>query len=178
MAQRDGTSEWKPAPHLKDRHLDPSHYEKMTIASALAVINHSTGSAIRTLEKEGQMSSAAITTAWFLGTVFKWFRLLPSRQMNLAMSEIDAGKRDDAVEFLAEVLDLFKRLTIQGSGKKPAYKPVQAGAHITTTVALPIQDLYLKENGFRYLYLSRLSQHALENLFSVIGQKIPVLQPV
>ncbi|KAG0444006.1 hypothetical protein HPB47_014295 [Ixodes persulcatus] len=76
-----------------------------------------------------------------------------------------------------EVLDIFKRLTIQGSGKKPAYKPVQACAHITTTVALPIQDLYLKENGFRYLYLSRLSQHALENLFSDIGQENPVLQP-
>lgn len=101
VAQGDGTSEWKLAPHLKDRHLDPSHYEKMTVALALAVINHSTGLAIRTLEKGGQMSSAAITTAWLLETVFKWFRLLSSCKMSLAMSEIDAGKHDDAMEFLA-----------------------------------------------------------------------------
>ncbi|KAG0424605.1 hypothetical protein HPB47_028161 [Ixodes persulcatus] len=112
VAQRDGTSELKLAPRLKERHLDPSHYKNMSVASALAVKNHSTRSAIRALVK-GQMSSVTITTAWFLETVFKWLRLLSSRKMSPAMSEINV------------VLDLFKRLTIQGPGKKPLWKPVQ-----------------------------------------------------
>lgn len=90
--------------------------------------------------------------------------------MSLVMSEIDAGKLDDAVEFLAEVLDVFKRLTIQRLGKKPARKPVQTGVLITTA-ALYIQDLYFKENGFRNLKLSRFFQNALENLFSAVRQK-------
>lgn len=65
VAQNDATGRLKLAAHLKQRHLDPSHYEKMSVALALAV----TGSAIRTLEKEPMMSLYAITTAWFLETV-------------------------------------------------------------------------------------------------------------
>ncbi|KAM7298829.1 hypothetical protein ISCGN_019397 [Ixodes scapularis] len=97
--------------------------------------------------------------------------------MSLVMSEIDAGKHDDAVEFLSEALDLFKRLTIQGSGKKPARKPVQTDVLITTA-ALSIQDLYFKENGFRYLHFSRFSQNAPENLFNIVRQKNTVPRPV
>lgn len=178
VAQRDGTSDLKLAPHLKEKHLDPSHYEKMSVGSALAVINHSTGSAIRALVREGKMPPAATTTAWFLETVFRWFRLMTSRKMSLAMSEMDPEKHADAVDFLADVLDLFKALTIGKPGAKPAWKPVQTGVLITTTAALALQNLYISENGFRYLYLSRLTQDALENLFSVIRTKNPIPRPL
>ncbi|KAM7306584.1 uncharacterized protein ISCGN_010287 [Ixodes scapularis] len=171
VAQRDGTSAVKLAPHLKDKHLDPSHYEKMSVSSALAVLNHSTGSAIRVLVKGGKMSPAAVTTAWFLETVYKWFRLMTSRTKSLAMSELNSRKHDDAVEFLSEVLDLFKKMTIHLPGQSPSWKPVQTGVVISTTAALSLQNLYLTQNNFKYLFLSRLTQDALENLFSVIRQK-------
>ncbi|KAG0416190.1 hypothetical protein HPB47_006631, partial [Ixodes persulcatus] len=54
---RDGTSELKLAPRLKERHLDPSHYKNMSVAWALAVKTHRTRSAIRALVKKGKMSS-------------------------------------------------------------------------------------------------------------------------
>ncbi|KAM7287684.1 uncharacterized protein ISCGN_031375 [Ixodes scapularis] len=178
VAQRDGTSALKLAPHLKDKHLDPNHYEKMSVSSALAVLNHSTGSAIRVLVKEGKMSPAAVTTAWFLETVYKWFRLMTSRTKSLAMSELNSRKHDDAVEFLSEVLDLFKKMTIHLPGKSPSWKPVQTGVVISTTAALSLQNLYLTQNNFKYLFLSRLTQDALENLFSVIRQKNATPRPL
>lgn len=178
VAQRDGTSALKLAPHLKDKHLDPNHYEKMSVSSALAVLNHSTGSAIRVLVKEGKMSPAAVTTAWFLETVYKWFRLMTSRTKSLAMSELNSRKHDDAVEFLSEVLDLFKKMTIHLPGKSPSWKPVQTGVVISTTAALSLQNLYLTQYNFKYLFLSRLTQDALENLFSVIRQKNATPRPL
>ncbi|KAG0443154.1 hypothetical protein HPB47_015235 [Ixodes persulcatus] len=134
---KGGTSALKLAPHLKDKHLDPNHYEKMSVSSALAVLNHSTGSAIRVLVKQGKMSLAAIATAWFLETVF-----------NLAMSELNSQKHDDAIEFLSEVLDLFKKMAIHLPGKNPSWKPVQTGVVILTTAALSLQNLYLTQNNF------------------------------
>ncbi|KAM7293588.1 uncharacterized protein ISCGN_023199 [Ixodes scapularis] len=172
VAQRDGTSALKLAPHLKDKHLDLNHYEKMSVSSALAVLNHSTGSAIRVLVKQGKMSPAAVTTAWFLETVYKWFRLMTSRTKSLAMSELNSRKHGDAVEFLSEVLDLFKKMTIHLPGKSPSWKPVQKGVVISTTAALSLQNLYLTQNNFKYLFLSRLTQNALENLFSVIKRQM------
>ncbi|KAM7314521.1 uncharacterized protein ISCGN_004305 [Ixodes scapularis] len=178
VAQRDGTSALNLAPHLKDKHLDPNHYEKMSVSSALAVLNHSTGSAIRVLVKEGKMSPAAVTTAWFLETVYKWFRLMTSRTKSLAMSELNSRKHDDAVEFLSEVLDLFKKMTIHLPGKSPSWKPVQTGVVISTTAALSLQNLYLTQNNFKYLFLSRLTQDTLENLFSVIRRKNATPRPL
>lgn len=114
------------------------------------------------------MSPAAITTAWFLETVFKWFHLMISGKKSLAMSELNCQKHDNAIEFLSEVLDLFKKMTIHLPGKSPSRKPVQTGVVISTTAALSLQNLYLTQNNFKCLFLSRLTQDALENLFSVI----------
>ncbi|TGZ46125.1 Uncharacterized protein DBV15_12800 [Temnothorax longispinosus] len=58
-----------------------------------------------------------------------------------------------------------------------AWKPVQRGLVLTTTTALELQDFYLNTKKFGFVLLSRLSQDALENLFSMIRGKNPVPTP-
>ncbi|KAM7290314.1 uncharacterized protein ISCGN_026959 [Ixodes scapularis] len=66
LAEIDAARDLKLAPHLKPSYLDPSHFEKMNVSSAVAVLNHSVGAAIRVLVCLGQLPSEALTTAWFV----------------------------------------------------------------------------------------------------------------
>ncbi|KAG0441379.1 hypothetical protein HPB47_015971 [Ixodes persulcatus] len=51
LAEIDAARDLKLAPHLKTNYLDPSHFEKMNVSSAVAVLNHSVGAAIRVLHQ-------------------------------------------------------------------------------------------------------------------------------
>ncbi|XP_064460409.1 uncharacterized protein LOC135370557 [Ornithodoros turicata] len=87
VAEIDADHELKLAPHLKLRYLDPSHYEKMNVSSAVAVLNHAVAAAIRVL-------------------VDKWFCLMSSRSVSTGLSHFKENKHQDAVDFL----DGFARL--------------------------------------------------------------------
>ncbi|KAG0417408.1 hypothetical protein HPB47_005650 [Ixodes persulcatus] len=65
-----------------------------------------------------------------------------------------------------------KHLAINSTRK--AWKPVQSGFVLTTTTALKMQDLFLQDKHFKYLFLSRFTQDALKNLFSTVRAKNPV----
>ncbi|KAG0432303.1 hypothetical protein HPB47_020970 [Ixodes persulcatus] len=104
-------------PHLKTSYLDPSHFEKMNVSSAVAVLNHSVGAAIRVLVCLGQLPSEALTTAWFVEQVFWWFSLMTSRGISMAMSLFKPGSHDQEVAFLEEFVGMFSRLSIRK--KKP-----------------------------------------------------------
>ncbi|KAG0427958.1 hypothetical protein HPB47_025026 [Ixodes persulcatus] len=64
LAEIDAARDLKLAPHLKSSYLDPSHFEKMNVASAVAVLNHSVGAAMRMLVCLGLLPPEALTTAW------------------------------------------------------------------------------------------------------------------
>ncbi|KAH9372954.1 hypothetical protein HPB48_011611 [Haemaphysalis longicornis] len=68
---------------------------------------------------------------------------------------------------------MFARGTIR-KGSESDQWPVQTGALITTTSALKIQHQLLNVYRFRFLLLCRLTQDALENLFSCVRSRNPV----
>lgn len=76
---------------------------------------------------------------------------------------------DDDIEFLQEMISLFQHLAINSTCK--TWKPVQSGLVLTTTTTLKMQDLFLQDKPFKYLFLSRFTHDALENLFSTIRAK-------
>lgn len=174
LAEIDACVSLKMAPYLKEDHLDPNHCGKMGVASALALLNHDVAAAIRTLVHVGNMAEEALTTAWFLELIFKWFKLMTSRTRSLAMSELSIAKHEEAIAFLEEVVTLFGKITIQKPGECSSWKPVQTGVLLATQSALQLQEVYLKNYGFNFFFLSRLSQDALENFFSVVRQKHPI----
>ncbi|KAH9374963.1 hypothetical protein HPB48_022621 [Haemaphysalis longicornis] len=94
LADIDAERDLKLAPHLKPAYLDQDHFAKMNVASAVAVLNHSVGAAIRVLVSLGRMEEEALTTAWFVERVYRWFTLMTSRYIGTAA---DAGCLGESV---------------------------------------------------------------------------------
>ena len=60
------------------------------------------------------------------------------------------------------------------SETNPVWKPVQSGTILETKTALQLQNCLVLEKGYKFLLMSRFSQDALENLFSMVRFKNPV----
>lgn len=175
LCEIDEKHSLKLAPRLKLKHLNPSHYEKMNVGTAYAVFNHAVASALRLLVEQGKIDEEALTTAWFVDQVFKWFSLMTSRTPTMALSDLCSEKGKEAVTFLNDFMEVFRNLRIIDKAKTNAtWKPIQAGIIITTTTALNLRELYVQSKNLKFLLLSRLCQDALENLFSTIRVKSPV----
>lgn len=158
------------APHLKPSFLDPGHYEKMKVGPAYSLLNHDTAAALRFLVQRGDLPREALTTAWFIETIYRWFKVLTSRTTKLAISKLSDQRYEDTLSFLKDMVSLFQDLKI-GSTSKQVWKPVQTGIILVCKVALELQDYYLNEKGFFFVLLSRFGQDALENLFSTLRAK-------
>jgi hypothetical protein len=57
---------------------------------------------------------------------------------------------------------------------KNVWKQFQVGLLLSTQAALDLQHIYLNKENFRYIMLRRLTQDALENLFSMIRSRCSV----
>ncbi|KAH9372951.1 hypothetical protein HPB48_009157 [Haemaphysalis longicornis] len=123
LAKKDAKHDRKLPPHLKPSHLELNHYDNMDVSSAVAVLNHSVGAAMRVLVCLGQLEERAITLAWFVEQVFKWFSLLTPRYIGTAMSHFKPQAHQEAVTFLEEFASMFARVTIRKGS------PVQACAN-------------------------------------------------
>ncbi|XP_042144962.1 uncharacterized protein LOC121835091 [Ixodes scapularis] len=55
LAAIDARQDLKVAPHLKEKYLETNHFEKMNVASAVAVLNRAAASAIRLFVQMGQL---------------------------------------------------------------------------------------------------------------------------
>ncbi|XP_018378089.1 PREDICTED: uncharacterized protein LOC108770853 [Trachymyrmex cornetzi] len=104
------------------------------------------------------------TTAWFLKTIYKWFKIMTSRYQKLALSYYNEDVYKDTITFLKDFMDIIQGITV-GDTK---WKPFQSGLLLCTQTALDLQIEYLEKEKFHFLLLGRFTQDALENLFSVI----------
>ena len=157
----------KPAPKLTEKHLEPSHFDKMKVSHAMAVFSKSVSAALHVMVDTGVYDQSALTTAWFVDIVNHWFDLMSSRHPIVALSKFDQAKYVEAVEFLNMVNDLFRRVVIGNEH----WKPVQSGVILSTTSMLLVHEQLLNENNFKFVLTSRFSQDCLENLFSCIRRK-------
>ncbi|KAH9374981.1 hypothetical protein HPB48_019007 [Haemaphysalis longicornis] len=140
----------------------------------MPLLHHSTAAALRYLVLRGRMDKEALTTAFFLEQVFRWFTLMTSRSIKTALSDLSAQRADEAKSFLEDFIAMFSGLTVVDKDGKDPWKPVQTGAVLSTLSALALRALYITKHGFRFLMLSRLTQDALENLFSTIRFRTPI----
>ncbi|XP_042142352.1 uncharacterized protein LOC121833278 [Ixodes scapularis] len=84
---------FKLAPKLRPELLDPNHFEKMKVSTALRVLSHSTATALRFLVENHGWSTNFLTTAWFL-------------EQYLKASKAGSYELDDASFYLADLADL------------------------------------------------------------------------
>lgn len=173
LIEIDSKGYLKLAPHLKQTCVDPGHYEKMKVGPAYSLFNVDTGAALRILVEKGLLEKSALTTAWFIETVAKWFCIMTSRTTKLALSNVTETERQASIGFLKNFVVLFEGLSI-GSVKNAPWKPVQTGAILSTLSVLELQEYFLSFCKFRFLFLSRFCQDALENFFSTLRAKHPI----
>lgn len=81
----------------------------------------------------------------------------------LAISKENMKNYDEAISFLLNMKEIVYNTSIDGS-----WKPFQTGVLIATETAIDFQRVYLENYNFKYVFLSRLTQGCLENVFSVI----------
>lgn len=97
--RHDKTDDIKLAPHLIASVLDPNHYDIMKVSPAFSHFHNDAASGLRLLEEQRKIFRNAYTTAWFVETVFRWFRLMTSRTTNLAFSHVVEKNHQDSCIF-------------------------------------------------------------------------------
>lgn len=76
-----------------------------------------------------------------------------------------------------DTIELFRKLHISDHSRPNAsWKSVQTGMIIATAAALNLRQLLVRCKGLMFLQSSRFSKEALENLFSAMEVKSPVLR--
>ncbi|KAH8037482.1 hypothetical protein HPB51_011631 [Rhipicephalus microplus] len=142
----------------------------MKVKPAFSLLNHDTAAALRFVVQRGDLPQEALTTAWFIETIHRWFKVLTSCTTKLGISKLNDQKYEDSLIFLKDTVTVFTDLKI-GSPSKHVWKPMQTGIILVCKVALELQHYYLNEKGFFFVLLNRFAQDALENLFSTLRAK-------
>ena len=164
----------KLAPKLSRGVLEPSHFEKMKVSSAMHVFSKSTSAALKYMVAEENRPESYLTTSWFLEKVDHWFDLMSSRNVVTALSHFKMEEYDKAISFLQDSIHLFRGLKI---GPQGSWKPVQTGLVMATTTILEIQHDLLSQ-GHKFVLTSHFTQDCLENTFSSIRLRNSVPTPV
>ena len=125
--------------------------------------------AIELLVEYKVMDKKALTTAWFLDFIRKWHDLMSSRHPKTALSEFDKDKYKQARNFLERSIRIFHDLSIRDG----AWKPIQTGAILSTSVVLELSEILLAA-GHKFVMTSRFLTDAVENVFSCVRAKDPV----
>ncbi|KAK0146149.1 hypothetical protein N1851_014549 [Merluccius polli] len=71
----------KLAPNLSRAILEPNHFEKMKVSSAMHIFSEWTSAALKYLVEEEQRPESNLTTSWFLEKMDHWFDLMSSRHV-------------------------------------------------------------------------------------------------
>lgn len=165
----------KLAPKLKKDTLQLTQFNKMKVQKATNMFSKDVSSSLQFLSEERNINEYS-TTAKFIEIISKWFSLITSRHMVLALgrnpeNEKSIEKYTKTVQFLESCIDLFCDMQV---GKKDIFKPVQTGLMISTKSYIEITEYLIKEHGFLYVQGARFSNDFVENFFSNVRKKFPV----
>lgn len=137
LVEIDACLELKLAPHLKPACVQPGHYEKMKVGYAFSLFNNDNAAPLRRLAELKKRGKDALTTAWFVESIFTRFKMMSSRTTKLVISHFNENQYKETVSFLEDVIDLFEKIHIW-SDAKYSRKPVQTGIVTAITVMLEV----------------------------------------
>jgi len=160
------SSELKIAPSLHRQHVEPKQFEKMKVSFAAQLFSHSVSSAIQFCVSVNLLPAAALTTAWFFEVVNQWFDAANARTKLQALHPNSTCK----IAALKMMLHLATSLSFRarsGGCVNTTWKPIQTGLLMASKSLLDMHADLVQTGYCRFLLISRLTQHALENLYSV-----------
>lgn len=162
---------FKLAPQLKQSDIDPAHFDKMDVGSALHVFSKATADALHDLVFKYGYDPQLLVTSWFIDKVHRWFQLMTSRERSRALSYHDKTKYNAAITLLLSFTDLIQRvMVVSRKDGKVVWKPWQTGMVMSTSAILELQKIFL-DSGLPFLLTSRFTQDKLENFFSLVRKR-------
>lgn len=169
LLELQDSSELKIAPSLRQQHVQPKQFEKMKVSFAAQLFSHSVSSALQFCVSANLLPVGASTTAWFFEIINQWFDAANARAKMQALHPNSGNK----ISVLQLMLSLAPNLSFRSRHttsceRKTTWKPIQTGLLMATKSLLDMHTELVKTGYFRYLLTSRLTQDALENLFSQI----------
>lgn len=93
---------------------------------------------------------------------------MSNRKLSLALSKLKNEKFKEVIDFLNEVIILFRDLAV---GDKGHWKPFQSAVILSTMTVIDLSQYLINDCDFLFLLTSRLTQDCLENLFSAVRRK-------
>ncbi|KAH8022672.1 hypothetical protein HPB51_000972 [Rhipicephalus microplus] len=73
LCEIDEQHSLKLASRLKQKHLNPSHFDKMNVGTVCALFDLNISAVLRLLVEQKKIDEKAVTTTWYLDQVFRWF---------------------------------------------------------------------------------------------------------
>lgn len=167
LYELESANDLKLAPNLTAKVLNPGRFDKMRVGPAKTLFHPSITAGVRYMVKENKLPTSSDTTTWFLEAVQRWFELMTSKSIGLALSYNNKDEYDNAIQFLTDFITIFSTAKFGN-----AWKPFQSGVILSVRSILQIHEIFLETHPF--LLTSRFTQDCLENLFSCIRVKSPV----
>lgn len=152
------------APKLKDDYLDRSkHFQKMRVPSANNVLSHEVSTALQFLSLECSKAEYK-TTAWLTGYMARWFKIVTSRNISIAISKKNEKQFNETMDFLNEFIKFMRCINF---GNKIVWKPFQKGIILSTMSIIELSTYLIEKRNFSFILTSRFTQDCIENLFYV-----------
>ena len=172
LLQAQDHSELLLAPHLKEEYVSGKrHFRKMRVENTSRAVSHEVSSAIEYLADEISKPEYK-TTAWLFKTFNKWWDISGCRNLKLALSKLKLDEYKSTISFLNEFIELVTNMKV---GKKGQWKPFQTGILITTKSIIELSAFLLNNRKYKFVMAGRFSQDCLENIFSALRVRNPVL---
>lgn len=147
--------------------LNGNHLDAMKVANSYKLVNHDVAAALRFMSAETNRSEL-LATAFWIETVWRWFKLMTSRQFNLALSLEKINVYNQTISYLR-----FYRIFIFECqvGIQKKWKPWQTASILCTNSVLRLQHHFLYSQNYPAVYTARFTQDCVENVFSLIRFK-------
>ena len=102
----------KLCPRLKHNGIYPSHFEKMNVGLSVALLNHDVSAAILYHIAENKIALEHRTTAWFIETIYRWFKITIRRFHTYALSLKNEDVYNENIEFLKSVQNIIYHMSV------------------------------------------------------------------
>ena len=150
ILEEDDKCELKLAPKLRPEFLDSkNHFLKMRVNCSTWVFNDNVSSALEFLTNEN-LEDERLTTAWFISFMARWFHIVSSKDISVALGLANLQKYNETIHFLEEFIELFRgiRIGVQGS-----WKPFQTAILISTRTIIDLSKLLLNSYNLKFFFL-------------------------
>lgn len=149
--------------HLNYIDIFPNNFSKMNVGSAIRYFDVRTAASLETAVRLKYLPSEALTTAWFVRLIYEWIKMCTSRVRKTSITKRNKIKK---VKFLNDFIDIVQNMQIGRGG----WKPLNTGLILTSISIINLTE-YVFQQKYDFFLTSRVTQDALENLFSQIRRR-------